>query len=149
MATFELEESDFAGIIEEDSILEAEVVSVEKKKMPFQDKETGADVFNMEWKFLVDEPDSPHDGANIWGKTSIKFNTHPDCKLKNWSQEVLAAEFDPKFVLDTDMIVGEKCRIVVGIERWNDKKTDEPREKNVVKDVIRSRTKMGAEDAAF
>ena len=146
MPTFELEEG---GLIEEDQILEAEVVSIEQKKMPFQNKETGADVFNLEFKFLIDEPDNPHDGSNLWGKTGTKFTSHPDCKLKNWAQEILVADLEVGYVLDTDILIGHKCRVVVGIQRWEDKATSETRSKNIVKDVIRSRTHAGDEGQTF
>lgn len=138
MPVFELEESEWAGPIEDDTVFEAEVISVKQVVAPFKDKETGADIHQMEWKFTVVEEGSKWDGTPLYGKTGVKFNTHPDCKFKNWVVAVLAAEIDKGFRLDTDTLPGNRCRIVVSAEPYVDKKGEE-KVANRVKDVMPSR----------
>lgn len=142
MAVFELEESDYAGPMEEDSIFNAEVVSVRAVVAPFKDKETGEDVHQVEFKFVI-EDEGAWDGQNIFGYTSTKFNTHPDCKLRNWSQEILATELPAGYRLDTDLLVGNGCRLVIGARERE--KNGETRIVNFVKDVIRPQDAMGDE----
>lgn len=142
MPTFELEETNFAGFIDDDSIYEANVISVRVAEKPFKDDE-GNVVKKVEFKFALLDPDGPHDGDNLWGETPVRFNTHPDCKLRNWSQAILATELPVGYVLDTDILVGNTCRVVVGWKEYPDK--DNPgknKERNWVKDVMPSREGM-------
>lgn len=145
MPSFELEESDYAGPIEDDTIWPAEVIEVkiaEKKYREDKDDSNSPFVKKVEFKFAVEQEGSPWDGTNVWGETPTRFNTHPDCKLKNWAQEILATEFPPGFKLDTDVLKGNKCRIVVGQREYE--KDGETKKHNYVKDVLRSREAMGS-----
>lgn len=132
----ELEESDFAGYIDEGEIFRAEVVGVRKIKKPFAD-EQGNDIFRMEFKFALDAPDTAFDGQNIWGDTGITFNTNPNCKLRNWAQEILGAELPPGFKLDTDSLVGMPVRVMVGLKKYTKKGETQERQHNFVSDVMR------------
>lgn len=121
MATFELEESDFAGYIPDGTIKEARVVGVKVAKKPFTDDE-GKDVHKVEFKFAVSDPDGIFDGQNLWGETGTKFNTHPDCKLRNWSSAILGTELPVGYTLDTDLLIGHDCRISIELYEYEDKK---------------------------
>lgn len=145
--TFDLEESDFKGFIPDGEILAARVIGVEVKKQPFQDKETGDDVFKVEFKFVVTDDDSPYDGVIIWGKTGTKFNNHPYCKLYTWSQAVLGMELPVDYRLDTDDLLDQDCRILVKLSEYTDK-TGASKERNDVADVLPSRSNMGNFDLA-
>lgn len=142
MATLTLEESDFVPL-EEDDVYEAEVVAVTHKKENFQDKETGKDVYKYEFKFLIDDETSAWDGKNIYGKTGEKFTTHPDCRLYQWVQEILGAQLEPGFEVDTDELIGNRCRIVIGIKEYE--KDGQPKTYTHVKDVMRRRGAMSGE----
>lgn len=143
MPTFELEESDYAGPIEDDTIKTAEVtkVSIETKK--YREEKDDPDspfVKKVVFKFVLRDDDGPHDGTNLYGETGTRFTNHPDCKLKNWSQEILAAEFPAGYKLDTDVLVGQQCRVVIGHRTYD--KDGETKDHNFVKDVMRTADAM-------
>lgn len=146
MPTFELEESDFAGYIEDGRIMPLSVVSVKVVEKPYTDDETGQKVKKVEFKFAVIDPDGPFDGQNVWGETGTKFNTHPDCKLRNWSSAILGTELAAGYRLDTDVLVGNECRGSIELYEYDDKKgakdpvTDEypKKQRNRVTDLLPS-----------
>lgn len=121
MATFELEESDFAGYIPDGSIKLARVVGVKVAEKPFKDDD-GKPVHKVEFKFAIIDPTGDFDGQNIWGETGTKFNTHPDCKLRNWSAAILGTELPVGYTLDTDLLMGHECRIAIELYEYEDKK---------------------------
>jgi hypothetical protein len=139
MATFEMEESSFSGYMDDDTIVTAVVSAVKIQEKPYVDDD-GTKVKKVVFKFAVDEPDNDHDGQTVYGETPMRFNNHPDCKLANWSREILAAELPVGYRLDTDMLVGQRCRIVVGLREYQ--KDGETKQTNFVKDVMRSRDAM-------
>lgn len=129
---FELEESDFAGYIEDDTIMVADVVSVKVVEKNYKDDD-GNNVKKVEFKFAIKDEEGPFDGTNVWGETGTRFNSHPDCKLKNWSQAILANELPVGFRLDTDMLVGHTCKVLVGLKEYE--KDGQTKQRNHVKDV--------------
>lgn len=119
--------------ISDNSILEAEVVSVEKVVKPFKD-EHGQPIVRVEFEFKV--VDQQHKGRRLWGDTPTTFTTHPDCKMTAWVTEILAVESLPAdFRFNTDSLNGSRARVVVGLREAKDGKPA----RNYVKDVIRSR----------
>jgi hypothetical protein len=64
--------------------------------------------------------------------------------LKNWAQEILATEFPVGYRLDTDVLLAQKCRVVIGTREYE--KNGEQRIRSYVKDVMRSRSAMGDEE---
>lgn len=148
--TFTLEEStgeDFE-LIPEDTILEAKVLKIQTVTTKMTDEHTGEPVKQVEFTFGI--LDEPYAAANrkAWGRTSTKFTTHENCRLRAWVTEIMAVnELPTGFRLDTDALVGNQCRIVLEVNTWEDKKagpdpvTGQPRYKsnNRVKEVIRSR----------
>jgi hypothetical protein len=134
----ELEESsDNASTPPEDEIFRAEVVGVRKVKSRFKDEQTGEDQFKMEFRFAIADPDGEFDGVNIWGETPYIFNTSPRCKLRNWSQEIMGAEFPPGYKLDTDVLRGQEVRIIIGHRKYTRKGETEESVHAFVKDVLR------------
>lgn len=75
---FELEESDFAGYIEDGEVYRATVRNVRVREGKFVDDRTGEKPNRVEFVFKLTSDDE-HDGQDIWGDTSTKFNTHPNC----------------------------------------------------------------------
>lgn len=136
MPVLTLEESHYAGLIPDGSIFEAQCVAVKQITARFIDKETGKAVEQMEFKFLVQEGD--WEGTPVWGKTSLSFVDHPDCRLRNWSQEILATELPVGYQLDTDDLEGNFCRVVMGVREYE--KNGEAKQVNFVQDVLRSRS---------
>lgn len=132
--TFTLEESNFAGYIDDDEIMLGMCVGVAVKEKPFKDDD-GNPVKRVEFKFTLQDPGGPHDGNNLWGDTPVRFNTHPDCRLRNWSQALLGQELPAGFNLDLDMLLNQEARLVIGYKEY--KKNDGSEGKrNFVKDLI-------------
>lgn len=140
MPVYVLEESAYAGPIPEDEILAAEVTAVDLRQKPFNDKETGAEIWRLEFAFIVTEPGSAWEDQRLWGDTSTLFNSNPNCKLRAWAAELMEAEeLGPQFRLDTDELIGLPCRVVVGQKPYIDKLTQLEKRRNFVKDVIRAK----------
>lgn len=130
--------------IDEDTIVEGELLAVKNKEMPYKD-DNGNPVERTEFEFVI--TDEGFDGRRLWGTTGTKLVDHPDCKLKAWSQEIFGQEFPPGYRLDTDILIGKRARLVVGYREYE--KNGEKRWTNSVKDVIRSRTAVGAQSNPF
>lgn len=141
------------SLIEDGTVLEAEVLSIEEKLMPFKDKDTGDDVFKLEFTFRIMQ--EPYENRRMWGQTSTNFARHPQCVLYSWTQEIIGQELPSGFQLDTDALIGERCRIAVGVREYPDKKnpnedgTFNIKQVNYVFDVIRSKSKAGFDDGPF
>lgn len=157
--TFTLEEStgDEYALIPDGTVLEAKVGSAKVVTTKMVDEETGDPVKQVEFTFIVQDEtcpdeqgnDMPVKGRKAWGRTSTKFTTHENCRLRAWVTEIMAVnELQSGFRLDLEALEGSLCRIVVEVNTWEDKKagpdpdTGETRYKsnNRVKEVIRSRT---------
>jgi hypothetical protein len=149
MPILTLEEANYVGIIPEDEVLQARITGIKQVKKPFV-AEDGSDIWRMEFSFVIDQPDSPFDGTRLWGDTSTNFNSHPDCKLRAWTAEILGIDMQPGFTLDTDQLVGNHCRVVVGVRKY--KKDGEDKERNFARDVMRAREShvyAGVEEEPF
>lgn len=133
MPTFELEDSDFAGYIEDDTIKVASVAGVKIKEKPYKDDD-GNPVKKVEFHFVIADG-SDHDGQPIWGETSTNFNNHPNCKLRNWACAILGTDLPVGYRLDTDVLIGNEVRAVIGLRDYTDKDGN-PKQHNFVKDVI-------------
>jgi hypothetical protein len=144
MPIFVLEESAYSGPIPEDEIITTKVMNVKQVKMlradktPFKD-EDGKEVEQIEFSFTVEEPSSPYDGQRFWGKTSTTFTTNANCRLRAWAQEILGQELVTGYHLNTDDLIGNHCRVVVGIREYAGK-DGEKKQANYAKDVIRAKT---------
>lgn len=146
MPTFELEESTFAGYIDDDSIYAANVVGVKLVEKPYTDDD-GNKVKKIEFKFALIDEDGPHDGDNLWGETPPRFNTHPECKLRNWASAILGSDLPVGYRLDTDVLVGNVVRVVIGKKEYNDKDGN-PKTRNLVKDVMPTADNMARMSSA-
>lgn len=133
--TFELEESDFAGYIEDDEIYAATVAKVKVVEKPYDDDD-GNKVKKVEFKVVLRDDSGVQDGTNLWGETSTKFNTHPDCRLRNWACAVMGTDLPVGYRLDTDVLEGQDVRVVVGLKEYT--KDGQTKQRNFVKDIMPS-----------
>jgi hypothetical protein len=136
MPVLTLEDANWVGLIPDDEVLQARITGVKQNKKPFTNDD-GSEVWRMEFSFVIEDTQSPFDGTRIWGDTPVTFNSHPDCKLRAWAQEILGLDMEPGFTLDTDQLVGLHCRVVVALRKY--KKDGEDKERNYVRDVMRAR----------
>lgn len=103
-------------IIPEDTRVLVEVLDVQRKKMTWTDKETGADVWRLEFTFKIVEGE--YEKQRIWQEIWEDFTDDPRCRLRHWAQELLRQPLDPEFQLDTDHLIGKHAIAVVGIYEW-------------------------------
>ncbi len=94
--------------------VDATVVKVAEETKPFKDDD-GNEITKVAFTF---EFQYGGQDRKAWGETSTKFVFHPNCKLRNWSQEILATDLPEEFVLNTDHLVGEKCQVLIGYREW-------------------------------
>lgn len=138
---FELEESDFAGYIEDGSIYTAQLVQTTLKEVTFPSDPNPQK--RIGWKFRI-ESDDAHDGRDIWGETSVKFSKHPDCRLYSWSEALLGQELPAGYHLDLDTLLDRRCRVIIEKKEYTDKKTGEPKTINKVREVHPSRETLAS-----
>lgn len=123
-------------LIPEKEILAAEVLDAAVKVMPYKDKETGDEVKKVVFKFKV--MDSEYEDRWVWGETSTSFVDHPGCRLRAWVGELLGTDVLPEgFSFNTDDLLDQSCRIVIGVRSWDDKTTGVKQYRNFVADVLR------------
>ena len=108
----ELEDSDFAGFIDDGAQYPAKVVNVRLLDKNYVDERTGEPVKKVGFTFRLTSDDA-HDGQEVRGETSTRFNSHPGCKLKTWSEALLGHRLPPGYRLDTDDLVGLSCRVLI------------------------------------
>lgn len=135
---FELEESDFAGFIDDGEIYLAQVVNIRLVDKPYTDDD-GNKVKRVEFKFRLIADDA-HDGADMWGDTSTKFVKNPGCRLFTWAEALLGQQLPARYRLDTDILLDRQCRVVVGKKEWE--KDGQARQRNYVRDVMPTREAM-------
>jgi hypothetical protein len=110
--------------------------------------EGGSDDFHRFASGIATDYLTPITGVEIAEWSGHVYNLHTDtqrymadsivvhnCKLRAWSQEILNTQLEAGFVLDTDMLVGQRCRIVVGVKEYE--KDGQTKVRNFVRDVMR------------
>lgn len=115
--TFELEEAKVFEAIPEDTIVEAEIQTVEERETPFDidknDPSKGKQ-HQVSFRFNVTGP-AEYAGRVLFGNTPVTFSNHPDCKLRVWVQEILGTDTLPLgFKLDLSQLEGAPVKVVVG-----------------------------------
>lgn len=144
-------------LLDEPTVVEAKVVSAKRQNHKFFKDDDGRPQQEILFTFeILDEGYENEEGEprREWGSTSTTFSSHEKCKLRNWVKEILAVNDLPVgFKLRVDEkgylpdVAGGKCRIVLGVDSWEDKKADPDadgkyplRHRQVVRDVMRSRS---------
>lgn len=134
---FELEESNFAGWIDDGEIFPAQLIQTGLKERKYRDEE----VKRVTWKFRINT-DGPFDQREVWGETSTRFVDHPDCRLKSWAESLLGQRLPPGYRLDLDVLIDRQCRIIVGRREYD--RDGETRVHNFVREVHPTREAMAA-----
>ncbi len=101
---------DFA-LIENHTIVVAEVVTIEEEENPFFKDDDGVPQRNVVFKFKV--LDGEYEGRFVWGRTPTTWSTNEKCKLRAWAEEILGVTIPTKPLppLNTDDMVGRHCRV--------------------------------------
>lgn len=96
-----------------ESIFETEIVKIEETQSFF--KYDNSDDYKKEVTFtfkVLDEGD--FNGRLFWGRTPKWFSNDPKCKLYRWVKSIYDVPLlGSDFELDTDVLVGMRCIIVV------------------------------------
>lgn len=128
MARFTLEETaggDFLTLPEE-TVIQVAVETVEEREVPGRDGNPGWTKLSFRFKVLelptaLEAEYGVLIGTPIFGSVSARFTSHPDNKLRQWSEALLnIGELDPGFELDTDMLIGRKARAVTNTYKKKD-----------------------------
>lgn len=123
---FELEESEFSGYIPDGDRIRATVTNIKQKEANWIDDATGQKAKRVEFTFVlsgVDREGQDQTGTKLWGETPMKFNTHPDCKLRNWAENLLGRRLPPRYRLNTDELINKDCILSVQQRQYDDKKS--------------------------
>ena len=116
-------------VIEEYTTLDCEVELVEERDSIFRDDD-GNIQRKVAFKFKV--LDGEHVNRRLWGDTPTTWSSDERCKLRQWSQQIMNRQFAKGEPLNTDDLVGQRCRAVVGVR--TKKATGE--QSNFVSDVL-------------
>lgn len=142
---FVLTEAPEYDAIPDGEILAAEVVSVEVKEAPWEDKNTGQKAKRVNFRFVITE-EGAWQGRTIFGETPTTFTTHPDCKLRVWIQEILGSDdLGDGFRFKPSALDGMPVRIAAN-QRERKAADGSTQYKNYVGDVIRANTVKTASD---
>lgn len=131
--SFTLEDSDYAGLIEEGEIFKAKLMDIKERRWDDGGR-------SIEFRFRINSDGDPHDGTDVWGKTSDKFVAHPNCKLYSWSEALLGMKLPGGYNLDADDLLNRECQIIVGKREYT--QNGEKKERNFVRDVMPTRENM-------
>jgi len=123
-----LEEAKEFGVLPDETLILIEVQDIRERNVT--PKGGGEGWTKLEFKCVIrdipdrfkgDEEYMELIGSNIWGSTSNRFTTHPDNKLRRWSEALLnMGELDAGFELDTDLLIGRQAKAVTGSYVRND-----------------------------
>ena len=130
-------------IIPEDTVLEAELLEMNRKLMPYKNDD-GDDVYKVEFTFRVVE-DGEYKNRRVWGNTSTAFVNHPDCRLYSWVKALLGVEDLPGgFAFRPKDLLGSKARVVIGIRKYTPRNSTEEKAVNFVSELAPSRALVRA-----
>ena len=92
--------------------MEAALVSVKERVIPFKNKKGQDDSFTKwEWEFEILEGE--YAGLHAWGDTEDRLTTREDNKVRQWAEVLLGREFELGEGLDTDDLLGLTCVLTV------------------------------------
>lgn len=122
--TDEADQEDDFKIIPGDMDFTAEVVRIEQKTLPFKDDD-GNEIHQLEFSFKIQD-NGEYFGHWVKGQAGLPFNDHPRNKLRFWAQNILGGvELNSGFQLNTDDLVGRKCRIHTFVKVYGPEKDKE------------------------
>lgn len=96
-----------------DEPLQATLVKVDERVIPFKNKRTGADDSFTKWEWEFEITEGEYAGLHAWGSSEDRLTTHPDNKVRQWAEALRGREFELGEGLDTDDLLGLLCVITV------------------------------------
>jgi hypothetical protein len=109
--------SETYALIEEHEVLVLEVIEV-SEDTSFYKNDDGTDKKNVVFKFRVMEGE--HNDRLLWGRTPTTWSSSDKCKLRQWAEQILNRKIAAGEALNTDDLVGRRCRGVVGVSNKQD-----------------------------
>jgi hypothetical protein len=150
MAEFVLEEAKATNTdkeftpIPDGLVAEAEVMAIVVKPKMIR----GEEMERVEFAFKI--VDGEFRNRRVWGDTSTAFVDHPECKLRAWTQEIMGVDLPKGFKLDTDALVGSRCRVRVDAYEYEPRNAPGTKKWGArVSDVIRSKSQLGLSEEPF
>lgn len=129
-----MEDSDFAGYIDDGSVYIAEVMSCGPKVQPWKNDD-GSEQKRVEFKFRLISDDT-FNGQDLWGSTPHNLTNNEKCKLKQWAEAILGQRLPRGCELRYGDLVHKRCRVVVERTDKIDRTTGEMKTRNKVRDVF-------------
>lgn len=124
--------------IEDDEVFTAELVSIAERDREVKRGERKGEKYKvLNWKFVIQDDGGEFDDRPIWGDISPDLNDHPNNKFRAWSAAVLGGALPVGYDLDTDDLVGQTVKIVVGRREYE--KDGDNLVYNFVKDILPNR----------
>ena len=132
---------------EDGMVIEAEVLGVEQKTKKIR----GDELERIEFAFKIVDPQGKYNNRRVWGDTSTSFVDHPECKLRAWTQEIMGVDLPKGFKLNTDDLIGSRCRVAITTYEYQPRDNpDGPKKQGArVQDVIRSKANLGLSEEPF
>jgi hypothetical protein len=98
------------------SVFEAEVLEITLRDTPFDDEHSDVPRKKQQFNFKLNiTEEGAFKDRFVWGSVSEWFSDDPRCKMTQWVRAILDEDILPAdFAFDTDDLVGEKCRVIVG-----------------------------------
>lgn len=112
--------------LSEIKVIPADVYDATIKTIAVRDNDRGS---YLSWTFDAESKRGNH--SDVFGATSTAFTTKS--KLFEWASTVLDRTLTVGEPLDTDTLIGRRCRIVVDV-----KKGDDGKDKNTISKVLRA-----------
>ncbi len=94
-------------IIPDGDVVQARLEGVELREFDYE----GETVRKLRWRFVVTEP--PFEGTTVYGDSSFTFTNHPNCKAYNWVAALTGRRYEDGEELDTDILLGLPCRLLI------------------------------------
>lgn len=136
-------------LIPENEVLEAEILEIKVQDSFFwvdvDDHSKGKDK-EVSFKFNITE-EGKFKNTWVFGSTSTIFNTHANCKLRLWTEEILGLDegLPVDFSLNTEDLEGQKVRVIIA-NYWSPKNN---RTQHKVSDLQRVPSGMTPDNDAF
>jgi hypothetical protein len=126
--------------IPDGTMVEAELVSAEKRLHKFFKDDDGNPQPIVTFGFRVTQS-GPYHNRRVWGDTPTTFNSHENCKLRQWVEGLLGEnDLEPGFTFKLSDLIGSHARISIEYQEWDSKREPGKRDwKNFVADVFPSR----------
>lgn len=108
------------NLLEEGDVVTASVLDLQEVPSSYKDDD-GKTKQQFQWDFVVTD-EGPYKGRRVRSWTSTNFTAHPNCKAYTWSKAIMRKDFNEGESFDTDDLIGQSCRIVIGVTpdaKWN------------------------------